>query len=183
MTMILTTLASFAILLGLLWLLFGSRAPEATPSVEDLRIEKLLPVNCRHFPQIAQILKSEDFLFMQRRAPDRMKGEWRTERRRILGQYLKGLRQDFARLRQLTRMIAALSPEILKEQEWEWMRLELQFQISYRIVELKIALGGPSPEGLARLTELIAGFAGELESRMSLLAEYPPSHMQVDAGG
>ncbi|HEV2617643.1 MAG TPA: hypothetical protein VGU63_13650 [Candidatus Acidoferrales bacterium] len=183
MMMILTTLVSVAILIGLLWLLFGSRGPEATPGGDDLRIENLLPVNCRHFPQIAQMLKSEDFLFMQRRAPHRMEGEWRAERRRILGQYLKGLRQDFARLRRLTRMIAALSPEIRKGQEWEWMRLGLQFQVSYRIVEVKIALGGLSPEGIAGLTGLLTQFAGELESRMSLLAGYSPSRMRMDVGG
>ncbi|HKV27491.1 MAG TPA: hypothetical protein VJN90_04370 [Candidatus Acidoferrales bacterium] len=182
MTAILIIFISLTILLALFWLLFGSKTQEAVLSVDSLQIETLLPVNSRHFAQISQMLKPADFLFMQRRAPHRMAREWRAERRRILGQYLKGLGQDFAQLRRLTRIVAALSPEIRKQQQWEWMWLELQFQISYCMVALKIAVGGLSPERLVRLTELITGLASELDSRISLIAEYSPPRMRVNAG-
>ncbi|MFI5070900.1 MAG: hypothetical protein ACHP8A_08420 [Terriglobales bacterium] len=181
MTALAAILVSFAILLGLLWLLFGSKT-ETVPSVDNLEIEKLLPVNCRHFSQITQILKKEDQEFMRKRAPDHIEREWRAQRRRILDQYLKGLRQDFSRLERLTRLIAALSPEVRKGQEWEWMRLGLQFHLSYRMVALKISLGGLSPGGLARLTELISGLASDLENRMSLITEYSPSRLGANVG-
>ena len=182
MMLLLAILVSFAILLVLFWLLFGSKAPETTSTINDLQIEKLLPVNCRHFPQIAQMLKQEDSQFLRRRAPRHIEREWCGERRRILRQYLKGLRQDFTRLERLTRLIAALSPEIRKGQEWEWMWLGLQFHLSYRMVALKIALGSLSPDGLARLTEMIAGLASELENRMTLITQYSPSRLRVNVG-
>ncbi|MGH9711068.1 MAG: hypothetical protein ACRD37_11035 [Candidatus Acidiferrales bacterium] len=182
MTVLLAILLSFAILLGLLWLLFGSKATETSSDVDNLEIEKLLPVKCRHFPQITQMLKQEDSIFMRKRAPHHIEREWRAERRRILGQYLKGLRQDFTRIERLARLIAALSPEVRKGQEWEWMRLGVQFHLSYRIVALKIALGSLSPDGLARLTELISGLASQLENRMSLIAEYSPARLRANVG-
>lgn len=173
-------LVALAILLGLVWLLFGSLRNASAPTIGDLQIEKVLPANCRHFPQISQLLSQEDTEFMRKRAPHHIESKWRAERRRILKQYLDGLRQDFTRLERLARLIAALSPEIRKRQEWEWFWLALQFHLSYRMVALKLALGNFSPEGLASLTEMIAGLTAELENRMALIAEHSPSRMRTD---
>lgn len=183
MTIFVVTLVFLAVLLALLWLLFGSRTNEAVLSLDALQIEKILPVNCGHFPQISQLLSQEDTQFMRKRAPHHIEGKWRAERRRILKQYLSGLRQDFTRLERLARLIAALSPEIRKRQEWEWFWLALQFHFSYRTVALKLALGSFSPEGLAGLSQMIAGLASELENRMALIAEHSPSRMRTDVGG
>lgn len=182
MTVFVATLASLAILLALFWLLFGSPAAEPSLPLDTREIEKFRPVNCRHFPQVRQMLNEEDHQFMRKRAPRHIELEWRAERRRILGLYLRSLGEDFGRLARLTRLIAALSPEIRKTQEWEWMWLGVQFRLLYRMVALKIALGSFSPNEIARLTELIAGLAGELESRMSLIAECAPSRLRVDLG-
>lgn len=173
-------LVALAILLGLVWLLFGSQRNASAPTIGDLQIEKVLPANCRHFPQISQLLSQEDTEFMRKRASRHIESKWRDERRRILKQYLDGLRQDFTRLERLARLIAALSPEIRKRQEWEWFWLALQFHLSYRMVALKLALGSFSPEGLAGLTEMIAGLTAELENRMALIAEHSPSRMRTD---
>lgn len=183
MTVLMATLASLAILLALLWLLFGSPKNERVSPLDPLQIEQILPVNCRHFPQISQLLSQEDTQFMRKRAPHHIEGKWRAERREILRQYLDGLRQDFTRLQRLARLIAALSPEVRKRQEWEWLWLALQFHFSYRMLALKLALGSFSPEGLAGLTEMIAGLTSELENRMALIAEHSPSRMRTDVGG
>lgn len=182
MTLFVATLILLAILLALLWLLFGSPTNEAVLSLDTLQIEKILPVNCRHFPQISQLLSQEDAQFMRKRAPHYIESKWRGERRRILKQYLSGLRQDFTRLERLARLIAALSPEIRKRQEWEWLWLALQFHFSYRMLALKLALGGCSPEGLAGLTQMIAGLTSELENRMALIVEHSPSRMRTGVG-
>lgn len=184
MTVLVATLASLAILLTLLWLLFGSSKNETGLSFDASQIEKLLPTNCRHFPQISQLLSQEDAEFMRKRAaPHHIVGKWRAERRGILRQYLSGLRQDFMRLERLARLIAALSPEIRKGQELEWVWLALQFHVSYRMAALKLALGSFSPEGLVELTEMIAGLTGDLENRMALIAEHSPSRMRTEVGG
>jgi hypothetical protein len=182
-TIFVATLVFLAVLTTLLWLLFGSPTNKAVLSLDALQIEKILPVNCRHFPQISQLLSQEDTQFMRKRAPHHVANKWRAERRRILKQYLNGLRQDFARLERLARVIAALSPEIRKRQEWEWFWLALQFHFSYRMAALKLALGRFSPEALAGLTEMIAGLTSELENRMALIAEHSPSRMRTDVGG
>lgn len=183
MTVLVATLASLAILLALLWLLFGSPTNRTVSSLDALEIEKVLPVNCSHFPQISQLLSQEDTEFMRKRAPHHLVRKWRGERRGILKQYLDGLRQDFTRLERLARLIAAFSPEIRKRQEWEWFWLALQFHFSYRMVALQLALGSFSPEGLAGLTEMIAGLTSELENRMALIAEHSPSRMRTNAAG
>ncbi|MGB7023479.1 MAG: hypothetical protein WBD73_06745 [Candidatus Acidiferrales bacterium] len=184
MIVLVAVLVALAILLSLVWLLFGPRTIASPPTIGDLQIEKVLPVNCRHFPQISQLLSQEDTQFMRERAPHHIQSKWRAERRRILKQYLNGLRQDFERLERLARLIAAFSPEIRKRQEWEWVWLALQFHFSYRMVTLKLAIGSFSPEGLAGLTEMIAGLTSELENRMALIAEHsPPSRMSTDVGG
>ena|SRR5487761_230822 len=177
------TLAVFAVLLALFWLLFGSPTTESPGSRDARDIEEFLPVNCRHFPQIRQMLETEDLQFMRRRAPRHIEVEWRGERRRILGQYLKSLGQDFSRLERLARLIATLSPEIRRAQEWEWLWLGIRFRLLYRSVGLKIAFGSFSVDDIARLTDPIAGLAAELESRMSLIAECAPSHLHADFGG
>jgi len=182
MTVFVATLLFLAILLALLWLLFGSPTNETASSLDALQIENILPVNCRHFPQISQLLSQEDTQFMRKRTPHHVVNKWRAERRGILRQYLSGLAQDFARLQRLARLIAALSPKIRKGQELEWMWLALQFHASYRMVALKLAFGSFSPEGLAGLTEMIAGLTSELENRMALLAEHSPSRLRTDPG-
>ncbi|MHB8412874.1 MAG: hypothetical protein ACYDDI_13140 [Candidatus Acidiferrales bacterium] len=182
MTVFAVTLAALAILLALFWLLFGSPAAGTPASLDARDVEEFLPANCRHFPQIRQMLETEDHQFIRRRAPRHIEVEWRGERRRILGQYLKGLGQDFVRLERLARLIATISPEIRRAQEWEWMWLGIRFRILYRSVELKIALGSFSADDIARLTDPIAGLAAELESRMSLIAECAPSCLHADFG-
>jgi len=183
MIVFVAVLVALAILLGLAWLLFSSQRGAPTPTIGDLQVEKVLPVNCRHFPQISQLLSQEDIQFMRERAPHHIQTKWRYERRRILKQYLSGLGQDFGRLERLARLIAALSPEIRKRQEWEWFWLALQFHFSYRMVALKLALGSFSSEGLAELTQMIAGLTSELENRMALIAEHSPSRMRTNAAG
>lgn len=182
MTVLVVTLASLAILLALLWLLFGSQKEDTVLSLDERQIEKLLPVSCRHFPQISQLLSQEDTEFVRKRAPHHIVGKWRAERRGILKQYLSALRQDFTRLQRLARLVAALSPEVRKGQELEWVWLALQFDVSYRMARLKLALGSFSPDGLAELTEMIAALTSELENRMALLAEHSPSRMRTEVG-
>lgn len=182
MTVLVVVLVLLAIL-GFLWLLFGAPTNEPALSVDALQIERLLSTTCHHFPQIRQMLELEDRQFMRMRTPRHIERKWCAERRRILKQYLRGLGQDFVRVQRLARLIATLSPEIRKGQEWEWLWLALQFHFSYRMLALKLALGSFSPEGLAGLTEMIAGLTSELENRMALIAEHSPSRMRTDVGG
>lgn len=183
MTLLVAMVASLAILLAVFWLLFGSPKPESNSALDALEIEKLLPRHCRHFPQISQMLKDDDRKFMLKVAPRDVEKQWRAERRHILRLFLKGLAQDFGRLQRLARLISALSPEIQKSQEWEWIWLGVQFRVLYRMLAVRIALGDFSPVQLTRLTDLVSGLASQLEGQMSLLTEYFPSHLRASPEG
>jgi len=170
------------ILVTLFWLLFAPKSDKPPAEIQTLEIEKLQPLHCRHFPQISQLLRREDLTFIQRRVPVAMARAWKRQRRRVLRLYLNGLAEDFLRMERLARLIAALSPEISRKQEWQWLWMGLQFRVVFRLLSLRIVLGNPSLPQLARLTDFVASQAAELEVRMSQMAGILPSRLRTSAG-
>ena len=162
MTMAMLAAVAMIVLVLLVWLLFAPQSVQ-TRDAGPLEIKQLLPVHCRHFPQIKRILNGEDEAFVARRASRKNVKLWRRERKQILQLYLQGLAQDFQNLTELARLISKLSPEIRPSQELELLKLTVQFQTLYRLTMLRIGLRFlPLPE-LWRLTEIVAGLGFELE--------------------
>jgi hypothetical protein len=182
MTVLSMILLSVCLGLVLVWLLFGRQTPKTDLPAAALEIKKLLPVHCRHFPQIQRILKGEDQAFMHRRAPRHIFNQWRAERRQILRLYIRGLAQDFRGLEQLARLLAALSPEIKRKQEWEWLWLGVQFRLLYRVTVLRFALRGLPADELVRLAEMLTDLAATLEQSVDRMTETFPQ-VQMDASG
>jgi hypothetical protein len=174
MTIVITAVLSVFLVAALLWLLFLHRGVKADPAVAALEIKKLLPVHCKHFPQIHSVLRAEDGEFIRRRAPRHLANRWRRDRREILRLYIQGLAEDFRGLEQLARLIALLSPDIQRKQEWEWLWLGLQFRLLYRITLLRFGLRRLPPGQLVRLTELLASLSLALESSIERLTEALP---------
>lgn len=175
MTVVLMLMLAVALLLILLWLLFGNRAPKTDPALAALDIKKLLPAHCRYFPQIQHALRSQDEEFVRHRAPRELAKRWRAERRQIVRLYIGGLAQDFRGLEQLTRLIAALSPDIRKKQLGEWLWLGIQFRLLYWLTLLRFALHSLPSDELMQLTELVTGLASGLERSIDLLTPgFPP---------
>jgi hypothetical protein len=85
-------------------------------------------------------------------------------------------------MERLARLIAALSPEISRKQEWQWLWMGLQFRMVFRLLSLRIVLGNPSLPQLARLTDFVASQAADLEVRMSQMAGILPSRLRTSAG-
>lgn len=177
MTVVLMFVLAAALLLILLWLLFGNREPKTDAALAALEIKKLLPVHCRHFPQLHQALGSQDENFILRRASRQLAKRWRAERQEVVRLYIHGLAQDFHGLEQLARLIATLSPEIKRKQEWEWLRLGIQFRLLYRVTLLRFALHGLPSDELMRLTEMLTGLAAGLEHSIERLT---PTFPQVE---
>lgn len=169
------------LLLALLWLLFGYQAPKTDLTDAALEIKKLLPVHCRHFPQIHHILSAKDREFIDRRAPRHIAKQWQAERRQVLRLYLRGLAQDFQGLEQLARLIAALSPQVERKREWEWLWLGLQFRMFYRMTLLQFALHRLPPGELVRLTEMLTSLALRLEHSIERMTEAFPQ-VQINPG-
>jgi hypothetical protein len=165
---IIFALVSASIFSLLIWLL-GKPLSEET-SLGPKKIEELLPLHTQHFPQLRQSLASADSRYIRRKVSQEVEREWREERRRILQDFLIGLAQDFARLDQLSRVVASLSPRFSRREEAERIRLSLRFRINYRIVSIRIAAGHPgSMRRLVRLTELVGNLSARAEAAMARL--------------
>jgi len=179
MTIAIVAVLMVAVLAVLVWLLFGPHRIQR-PEVRPLEIKKLLPVHCRHFPQIKRILGQEDEIFLGRRASKHTLKLWRKERSQVLRLYMQGLAEDFQNLTELARMLSKLSPELRPSQELELLKATLQFHILYRMTMLRLALRSlPLPE-LSRLTEMVATLGFELELLLNkMTARVPQAGMHT----
>ena len=95
----------------------------------------------RYFPQIRQALSAADSQYLMENAPPHVAKQALRERRAVARRFLKGLHEDFSNLARLGRIIAALSPEVSREQETERLILSLKFQILYTLVWLRLSTG------------------------------------------
>lgn len=174
MMMLLTFVLAAALIAALLWLLLGPQRRKLDPAAQALEIKSLLPRHFQHFPQIGHTLKPDDQEFMRRRAPRELSTEWRKQRTRILRLYIRALAQDFRGLEQLARLVAALSPEVTRRQEWEWLLLGLQFRLLYRMTLLRVSLHRLPPDEMGRLAEMVTSLAMKLERWTDRLTEGLP---------
>ena len=93
------------------------------------------------------------------------------ERRRVALSYLGALRQDFEELIHISRVIAALSPQIGAAQEFQRLRLRVSFLWRYQIIRLSLRAGfAPLPQ-LSDLSNLLSGYSVRLEEAMKEMGE------------
>jgi hypothetical protein len=124
-----------------------------------------------HWPQIRQALAKTDYEFVSNRAPREVLQRMRRERRRVALAYLSALRGDFDELLGMARVIAVLSPEVAAVQEFERLRLTVNFLWRYRIIRMSMWAGyAPLPQ-MDSLGNLISGLSVRLEAAMKELGE------------
>ena len=122
-------------------------------------------------PQMRQALKSEDEEFLAGTGVRGLRRRVSRERRRVGLSYLVALRQDFEELMHISRVIAALSPQIGVAQEFERLRLRVSFLWRYRIIWLSLRAGfAPLPQ-LSALSNLLSGFSVRMEEAMKEMGE------------
>jgi hypothetical protein len=95
----------------------------------------------------------------------------RKERRHIAVIYLPTIQDDFSRLLRLARVIAVLSPRVRTVQEWERLRLSIQFYLRYEVVRLALAIGGAPLPQLSGLSQMVSELAVRMETAMKELGE------------
>ena len=120
-----------------------------------------------YFPQIRQALSAADTEYLLRAAPAHVAKRALRERRAIARRFLRGLSEDFSNLARLGRVIAALSPEVSREQETARLFLILKFQILYALVWLRLSGGALPIHQLEVLTGLIGRLATRMDEAMS----------------
>ena len=130
-------------------------------------------VHSRYFPQLRRVLSQEDTRYMAQRASSIVFRRWKKSVRRAGCQYLEGLREDFARLHRLARLLALYSPKVQPRQELELARLNLQFQMLYGIVWWRFWLGRPAEERLGEMAVLIGRLGNRLEQASLALGAAP----------
>jgi len=148
------------------------RRPRPGPGSRPNGAAEFFPVHCRFFPHVRQALSWEDAAFLAGRASPAVYRRWRKGRRRAGRMYLIGLRQDFAGLNRLARLLSVFSPRVKGWQEGELLLLNLRFQILYRTVAFRILLGRPAAEDLGRMAAIIGGLGSRLE-QASLTLDLP----------
>ncbi len=124
------------------------------------KIELLFPVHTQHFPQLKRSLDSSDAQYVTRQGSKELHNDWRSERCRILKDYVNGLGGDFARVMLLRRMLNSISRPSVQTGRFRWMRLALRFRMHYRAVSFCVFVRGTCTlRQLARLSAIVACLA------------------------
>lgn len=157
----------------LLWFLLARQKPSnKAASPLELRTESALLIakHYRYFPQIRQALSADDAQYLKEKAPPRAAKQALRERRAVARRFIEGLHEDFSNLARLGRIIAALSPEVSREQETERLILSLKFQMVYALVWLRLFTGNLPIHRLEHLTGLVGRLAARMEEAMTRIS-------------
>ena len=158
-------IALFAVLL---WLLRpGRRSADSAGVSAHREMTRTWPGHYRYFPQIRQALSAADEEYLRRRAPAEVANRVRRQRRAVARKFLSGLREDFASLEQMGRMVAALSPAVNRKHETERLALSMKFQFLYALVWLRLSTGSLPLQQLEELTGLVGRLALRMEQAMA----------------
>jgi hypothetical protein len=165
---------SVAVVVTLALMLRGMRAAKTPPpALAQIESHEPFPAHCRYFPQIRQALSPDDAEFVTRRLSAPARRQWRAERRRVLRQYLAGLNEDFAGLERLARTVALLSPQVNRSLEAERFWLGVRFRFLHTHALLRLEVGFVTVPEFQQLTELLGGFAAQVEAGMTALEPRP----------
>jgi hypothetical protein len=144
--------------------------PEEMAGRHQDRMEDLLALHARHFPQLRQALATLDADYVRRRASGEIERHLHQERRRILQSFLSGLAEDFGRLERLMKVVREMSPAEPWPQQCRRAGRRCRFRVNYRIASLQIHSARlRSTKRLARLTELVGNLSLQIEAGMARL--------------
>jgi hypothetical protein len=137
----------------------------------------------RHYarlPQILQALREEDTEYLRDRGHGELVHRIRTERKRIALQYLGRLEEDFGVLVEASRILAALSPEVIPMHEYERFKLSLRFAFFCRYLRWRLRLGLEPWSAFGAISDMAGGMTLRLEAatarlgeRASIASEFP----------
>jgi hypothetical protein len=135
-----------------------------------------------YFPQIRRALSAEDSQYLLETAPPDVAKRALRERRAVARHFLQGLHEDFSNLARLGRVIAALSPEVSREQETERLILSLKFQLLYVLVWLRLSAGNLPLQQLEQLTGLVGRLATRMDAAMAQISALSADRLSSGLG-
>ncbi|HKI13337.1 MAG TPA: hypothetical protein VKA02_14565 [Candidatus Acidoferrum sp.] len=122
-------------------------------------------------PQILQALQPEDTAFLRARGFATLRRRIRSERGRIALLYLDCLQEEYEKLLEASRVVAAMAPEMVALDEAERFKLNLRFALGCRYLRWRLLLGLEPWRGFGRLSETTSGMALRLEMATSQIGE------------
>ncbi len=151
----------------LILLFSGSRQRGTGEAPVHESLDNFRATHYQYFPLIRQALSAADETYLRQRVAPAVARAAIRERRAVARKFLAGLREDFTRLDQLARMIAALSPALDRGQEVERLRLTVKFQFLYALVWMLLQTGNIPLHQFEHLSGLIGHFADRMEQAMA----------------
>jgi hypothetical protein len=124
-----------------------------------------------HGPQIRQALDHHDLQYLASAGEAHLVRRVRRDRRQVVKDYLIALHGDFDQLLRLARAIAALSPEVVAVEEFERLRLTVQFHLRCRIIYFRLLLGAATLPQISGVSDLVSHLAARLETALQELGE------------
>jgi hypothetical protein len=171
-----------AIPLVLVVLLAWALRPPKRRSMDASQVFEALSEQ-RHYaclPQILQALRQEDTDYLNDRGRNDLIRRLRMERKRIALRYLGRLEEDFEILLEASRILAALSPEVIPMQEYERFKLNLRFAFFCRCLSWRLRLGlqpwgafGAISDMAGDITLQLEAATASLGERASMASEFP----------
>ncbi len=128
----------------------------------------------RHYsrlPQILQALQPEDTAFLRDRGLAPLRRRIRSQRGRIALLYLDCLQEEYEKLLEASRVVAAMAPELIALDEAERFKLNLRFALGCRYLRWKLRLGLEPWGGFGLLSQMASGMALRLEGATSQIGE------------
>jgi hypothetical protein len=160
-----------ALLLGLfLWAIRKPRHTHRKPEISDFFEDAGKP-HISSLPQIRQALSAADNAYLESKGGGKLAKRVQRERKTVVLAYLTALQDDFERLLQQAKLVAALSPEVVAMHEFERMRLSLEFSLRCTTIRARILFGAPPVVQLSGLSDVVSGLTVRIESAMRGLAE------------
>src|ERR1700722_6529085 len=165
----------------LLWLLIPKHKSSKTAPVSFPSDAISALPTARHFayfPQIRQALSADDTRYLRDSAPAQVAKLALREPRAVARGFLKGLHEDFSNLARLGRIVAALSPEVSREQETERLVLTLKIQLIYSLTWLCLSTGNLPLEQLEHMTGLVEKLATRMDAAMAEISAVSASQLR-----
>jgi hypothetical protein len=142
--------------------------PEETGERGGERMEDLLALHARHFPQLRQALANLDDDYLRRKASGEIERHLHAERKQIVDGFLTGLAEDFGRLERLIAVVQEISPAEPWMRQFERASSRFEFRVNYRIASLQIHSEKLQLRNrLTRLTELVGNLSVQIEASMA----------------
>ncbi|MFI5058598.1 MAG: hypothetical protein ACHQLQ_10455 [Candidatus Acidiferrales bacterium] len=160
-----------AVLLVLLIWSLRSPKKQAYSSLDPAAFQGPDRRHATYLSQIHRALAPADLEFLASQGSAKLARRVRKERRRIALLYLSSVQEDFQKLLRLARVIAVLSPEVVANQEFERLRLGVQFSFRCQMIRIRLFCGFAALPQLSGLSQMVSGFAVRMETAIAELGE------------